>query len=113
MDGFFATENIIETNHSLDLLIGVVLIVYRFCFENKNSLWENIVSLKKKNKIKYIYFLLIFFLIYFEFRIFFITIFFFLIVTLRARLAVIFKSVSALKNTFKCFWDENKVFGKF
>ena len=32
---------------------------------------------------------------------------------LRARLAVIFKSVSTLKNTFKCFWDENKVFGKF
>ena len=32
---------------------------------------------------------------------------------LRARLVVIFKSVSTLKNTFKCFWDENKVFGKF
>ena len=33
--------------------------------------------------------------------------------TIRARLAVIFKSVSTFKNTFKCFWDENKVFGKF
>ena len=33
--------------------------------------------------------------------------------TIRARLAVIFKSVSTLKNTFKCFWDENKVFDKF
>ena len=37
-----------------------------------------------------------------------------LVVTcLRVRLAVIFKSVSTLKNTFKCFWDENKVFEKF
>ena len=31
----------------------------------------------------------------------------------RARLAMIFKSVSTLKNTLKCFWDENKVFDKF
>ena len=30
-----------------------------------------------------------------------------------ARLVVIFKSVSTLKNTFKCFWDKNKMFDKF